>query len=75
LLAAERHAALREAFGQLPPGCQHLLALLIEDPALSYAEISARLGVPAGSIGPSRRRCLDKLRRHPAFTALINADT
>ena len=38
LLAAERHAALREAFGQLPPGCQQLLALLIEDPALSYAE-------------------------------------
>ena len=75
LLAAERHAALREAFGQLPPGCQQLLALLIHDPALSYAEISARLGVPAGSIGPSRRRCLDKLRRHPAITTLINAGT
>ena len=75
LLAAERHAALREAFGQLPPGCQQLLALLTEDPALSYAEISARLGIPAGSIGPSRRRCLDKLRRHPAITALINAGT
>ena len=75
LLAAERYAALREAFGQLPPGCQQLLALLIHDPALSYAEISARLGIPVGSIGPSRRRCLDKLRRHPAVTALINADT
>ncbi len=75
LLAAERHAALREAFGQLPPGCQQLIALLIEDPALSYAEISARLGIPAGSIGPTRRRCLDKLRRHPAITALINAGT
>ena len=75
LLTAERHAALREAFGQLPPGCQQMLALLIEDPALSYAEIIARLGIPAGSIGPSRRRCLDKLRRHPAITALINAGT
>jgi len=74
LLVAERYAALREAFGQLPPGCQQLLALLIHDPALSYAEISARLGIPAGSIGPSRRRCLNKLRRHPAVTALINAD-
>ena len=73
LLAAERQAALREAFGQLPPGCQQLLALLIYDPALSYAEISARLGIPAGSIGPTRGRCLDKLRRHPAITALINA--
>ena len=75
LLAAERHAALRAAFGQLPPGCQQLLALLLHDPALSYAEISARLGIPVGSIGPTRRRCLDKLRRHPAITALINAGT
>jgi RNA polymerase sigma factor (sigma-70 family) len=74
LLAAERHAALREAFGQLPPGCQQLLTLLTADPPVSYAEISAQLGIPAGSIGPTRRRCLDKLRRHPAITALINAD-
>ena len=74
LLAAERHAALREAFGQLPPGCQQLLTLLTADPPVSYAEISAKLGIPAGSIGPTRRRCLDKLRRHPAVTALINAD-
>ena len=74
LLAAEWHAALREAFGQLPPGCQQLLTLLTADPPVSYAEISAQLGIPAGSIGPTRRRCLDKLRRHPAITALINAD-
>jgi RNA polymerase sigma factor (sigma-70 family) len=75
LLSVERHAALRAAFEQLPPGCQQLLALLIHDPALPYAEISARLGIPVGSIGPSRRRCLDKLRRHPAIAALINAST
>jgi RNA polymerase sigma factor (sigma-70 family) len=75
LLAAERHAALREAFGQLPPGCQRLLALLTADPPVPYAEISATLGIPVGSIGPTRRRCLDKLRRHPAITALINAET
>ena len=74
-LLAAGHAALQEAFGQLPPGCQQLLALVIDDPALSYAEISARLGIPAGSIGPSRRRCLDKLRRHPAITALLNTGT
>ena len=75
LLAGERHVALREAFGQLPQGCQQLLALLIHDPARSYAEISTRLGIPVGSIGPSRRRCLDKLRSHPAITALINPGT
>ena len=74
LLVAERHAALREAFADLPPCCQQLIALLIEDPPVPYAEISARLGIPAGSIGPNRRRCLDKLRQHPAIATLINAD-
>ena len=55
--------------------CQQLLALLTADPPVPYAQISARLGIPVGSMGPTRRRCLDKLGRHPAITALINADT
>jgi RNA polymerase sigma factor (sigma-70 family) len=74
LLGAERHAALREAFTRLPPCCQRLIAMLIEDPPVPYAQISARLGIPVGSIGPSRARCLDKLRRDPAIAALINVD-
>jgi RNA polymerase sigma factor (sigma-70 family) len=73
LLAAERHAALREAFGQLPPNGQQLIALLIADPPLPYADISAQLGIPVGSIGPNRSRYLDKMRRHPAIAALMNA--
>jgi RNA polymerase sigma factor (sigma-70 family) len=75
LLAAETHAALREAFRRLPPRYQQLITLLTEDPPMPYADISARLGIPVGSIGPTRRRCLDKLRRHPAIIALINAGT
>jgi hypothetical protein len=71
---AERHAALREAFGHLPPCCQQLIALLTENPPLSSAQISARLGIPVGSIGRNRGRCLDKLRHHPAIAALINAN-
>ncbi len=51
------------------------LALLLEDPPLSYATISAALGIPAGSIGPTRAGCLHKLRRHPAIAALTDADT
>jgi RNA polymerase sigma factor (sigma-70 family) len=74
LLTAERHTALREAFLALPPSGQQLIALLIADPPLPYAEISARLGIPVGSIGPNRSRCLNKLRRYPAIAALINAD-
>ncbi len=73
LLRAERYAALRDAFTQLPPKSQQLIALLIQDPPLSYAEISAKLGIPVGSIGPIRGRCLEKLRRHPAIAALFNA--
>jgi len=73
LLTAERHAALREAFGQLPPNGQQLMALLIADPPLPYADISAQLGIPVGSIGPNRSRYLDKMRRHPAIAALMNA--
>ena len=51
LLTAERQAALREAFQALPPRCQRLIALLIEDPPVPYAEISARLGIPVGASG------------------------
>jgi RNA polymerase sigma factor (sigma-70 family) len=74
LLIAERHAALREALAHLPPCCQQLIALLIEDPPKPYTQIGAELGIPVGSIGPKRTRCLDKLRRHPAIAALITAD-
>ena len=71
LLAAERHAALREAFEVLPPSGQRLIALLLEDPPVSQAEISARLGMPVDSIGSTRRRYLDELRRYPAVAAVI----
>src|SRR6266702_3871358 len=64
---------LRAAFTHLPPDGQRLIALLIADPPLSYAEISARLGIPVGSIGPNRSRCLAKMRRYPAIAALINS--
>jgi RNA polymerase sigma factor (sigma-70 family) len=74
LLVAERHAALREAFTDLPPRDQQLITLLIADPPLPYAEISARLGIAVGSIGPTRRRCLNRMRRHPAIAALIDDD-
>lgn len=72
LLMAERYATLREAFARLPLPFQRLLALLVADPPVPYAEISARLGIPVGSIGPNRSRSLDRLRRDPAIVRLIN---
>lgn len=67
ILAAERNAALRLALRELPPRCQQLLAMLISDPPYSYAEISATLEIPMGSIGPQRSRCLERLRRTAAL--------
>lgn len=75
LRRAERHAALRAAFARLPPWGQKLIALLIEQPPVPYAEISAKLGIPADSIGPCRDRCLQMLRHDPAIAALTGADT
>jgi len=69
ILVAERNAALRAAFAELPPRCQQLLSMLISDPPHSYADIHAELGLPVGSIGPQRARCLDRLRRSDALAA------
>jgi RNA polymerase sigma factor (sigma-70 family) len=74
LLSAERRAALRHALAGLPPRSRQLMALLTADPPVPYAQISATLGIPAGSIGPTRNRCLAKLRRHPALVALADAE-
>jgi RNA polymerase sigma factor (sigma-70 family) len=63
LLMAERDAQLWRAFASLPERCQQLLRLLTADPPPSYAEIASGLGRPIGSIGPTRQRCLDCLRR------------
>jgi len=70
----QRHAALHEALTHLPPRCKLLIALLTADPPVPYAQISATLGIPIGSIGPTRSRCLTELRRYPAIAALINAE-
>ena len=67
ILRAERDASLRAAFAELSPRCQQLLGLLFSDPPSPYAEISARMGIPVGSIGPQRARCLDRMRRSPAW--------
>jgi RNA polymerase sigma factor (sigma-70 family) len=73
LLAAERHVALQTALADMPPAWRRLMVLLTADPALPYREIAARLGIARGSIGPTRARCLEWLRHHPAIAALAEA--
>jgi DNA-directed RNA polymerase specialized sigma24 family protein len=73
-LIAASTAVLAAAVTDLPSGCQRLIVMLFKDPPVPYAKISAELGIPIGSIGPTRSRCLDKLRRHPAIAALVDAE-
>jgi RNA polymerase sigma factor (sigma-70 family) len=64
LLVEERDTVLRRAFDRLPVRCQTLLRLLVIEPAANYAAAAAALEVPIGSLGPTRARCLETLRRH-----------
>jgi RNA polymerase sigma factor (sigma-70 family) len=63
---ADRAAALWRAFGRLPSRCRELLRVLMASPPPSYAEVAAALGLPLGSIGPTRARCLARLREEMA---------
>jgi RNA polymerase sigma factor (sigma-70 family) len=62
LLTEERDSALWRAFTRLGERCQSLLRLLVSGDEPSYEEIGAALGMPVGAIGPTRMRCLEKLR-------------
>jgi RNA polymerase sigma factor (sigma-70 family) len=63
LLKAERDQELWSAFRRLPARDQALLRMLVADPPRSYADIGYALAMPIGSIGPTLRRALDRLRR------------
>jgi len=62
-VALELAAAVKAAWGRLKPRCQELLSLLITDEAMPYRDLSTLLSMPIGSIGPTRARCLEHLRR------------
>jgi RNA polymerase sigma factor (sigma-70 family) len=64
---AERHEALRAGLSELPETQRQLLGLLLDDPPLPYSEISRRLGIPVGSIGPTRARAMERLRQTRAM--------
>lgn len=63
LLEQERDGSLWRAFAALSDRCKTLLRLLIADEPPSYEEVGAALGMPVGAIGPTRMRCLERLRR------------
>jgi RNA polymerase sigma factor (sigma-70 family) len=72
LIREERSIALREAMLELTPQRRELLRLLMVDPPIPYDQISIMLGIPRGSIGPTRARILDQLRNHRALQDLAS---
>jgi RNA polymerase sigma factor (sigma-70 family) len=74
LESAERNAAIRAGFAMLSPRCQELLRLLLHDPPLSYVEIGARLDTPVGGLGPTRARCLERLRKSAPITVFLQPE-
>jgi RNA polymerase sigma factor (sigma-70 family) len=73
LIRDERAAAIWNAFAQLPDRCQSLLRVLMADNPRSYEEVSESLEMPIGSIGPTRARCLERLRRLAARGGISEA--
>ena len=62
VLAEDQRRSLWLAIGQLSARCQELLRIVAFVPRPDYAAVAADLGMPVGSIGPTRGRCLAKLR-------------
>ena len=63
---ADRAAVAWRALDRLSARCRELLRVLMASPPPSYAEVAAALGLPLGSIGPTRARCLQRLREEVA---------
>jgi RNA polymerase sigma factor (sigma-70 family) len=70
MLDAERRVAVRDGLAELTESHRALLGLLVADPPTTYQQISVQLGLPVGSIGPTRARCLRKLATTTAIGAL-----
>jgi RNA polymerase sigma factor (sigma-70 family) len=68
----ELRTAMFAAFGRLPPEQQALMRMLSADPPIGYDEISRVLNLPHGSIGPTRARCLQRLRSSPELAPFLN---
>jgi RNA polymerase sigma factor (sigma-70 family) len=58
----DQNAQLWQALTRLPERCQKLLRIVAWEPRPDYSSVAESLEMPVGSIGPTRRRCLDKLR-------------
>ncbi len=74
LLSDERLQAVHRGIRELGERCQLLLGLLAHDPPVEYVDIAEILGIALGSVGPTRQRCIDRLRSRPSVAKLIAVD-
>jgi RNA polymerase sigma factor (sigma-70 family) len=72
LLAAERREALHRALAHVPAHEQRLMRFLLAQPDVSYDEVSAALAMPKGSIGPTRGRCVARLRGDTHLASVVH---
>ncbi len=70
----EQLRALHDSLSRLSPAQRRLMLLLLADPEISYREVGQRLNMPVGSIGPTRARCLQKLRGMPEMRSLMDGE-
>lgn len=70
----ELGCAVEEGLAELTSRQRDMMRLLVTEPPLPYVEISAQMGVPVGSIGPTRARCLRKLRATSSIQRLMTVD-
>jgi RNA polymerase sigma factor (sigma-70 family) len=73
VVATERRTALRRAVATLPPRQRDVITLLAAEPTPSYERIAEQLGMPIGSVGPTRRRATERLQRHGRLAELGEA--
>jgi len=71
VLASERREAVRGAVSSLPRRDRTLLGMLFGEAEPSYADIGRTLKMPVGSIGPTRGRVLERLRRQEPLADLV----
>jgi DNA-directed RNA polymerase specialized sigma24 family protein len=71
MLLDERDRALWRALASISERCQRLLRVLMASPPPTYKEVAAALDMSIGTIGPTRQRCLDKLRQVVGADALL----
>ncbi len=71
LVAAERAVALSAALETATQRERVLIGALIADPPVSYRDVAHAAGIPVGSIGPTRKRCIERLRRNERLAAAV----